>query len=219
MIQVAIDGPAGCGKSSTAREVAKRLNFLYVDSGAMYRAVTYYLIQNQIDESDPQALPQALSQISLDFAGNEIVLNGKVVEPQIRSMEVSNRVSQVASQALVREFLVAQQRLISQNHNVIMDGRDIGTVVFPEALVKIYMVADSEVRAKRRQDELLAKGEWVELNELKDNLEQRDFLDSHREIAPLRKAESAVELDTTKLTFDEQVHFVVSLIKEKISSL
>ncbi len=218
MIQVAIDGPAGCGKSTTAKEVARRLGFLYVDSGAMYRAVTLYFIENQIDEAKLELVKNTLEHIELDFLEGKITLNGQVAEPQIRSLEVSKKVSQVAAIGLVRDFLVARQRQISKNQNVIMDGRDIGTVVFPQAALKIFMVADSEVRAKRRQQELLYQGQNIDIEKLKKDIETRDLLDSTRSHAPLRKAEQAIELDTTHMSFEEQVNFVVSLIENKLAN-
>ncbi len=216
MIQVAIDGPAGGGKSSTARAVARELGFLYVDSGAMYRAVTLYLLRKQIDPSDIQRVKAALKEVKIGFCGDEVTLNGQSAENEIRSMNVSNKVSEVAAIEAVREFLVSQQRELAKDRHIIMDGRDIGTVVFPNAQVKIYMVASTRVRAERRQAELAAKGQHIDLQELIANIEARDHMDSTRAISPLRKAQDAIELDTTNLPFEDQVRFVVSVIKEKI---
>lgn len=212
-INIAIDGYSGTGKSSTARQVADRLGYTYVDSGAMYRATTLFLLQNKVDLSNEKAVEAAISNLKIDFKHGAVLLNGENVSDAIRGMEVSSRVSLVSSYKRVREAMVAIQRRIGENKGVTMDGRDIGTVVFPDAELKIFMTADIGVRARRRQAELLEKGFQEELSIIQSNLQERDHQDSSRAESPLRKADHAIELDTSDLTFDDQVNKIVELAK------
>lgn len=214
-ITIAIDGYSGCGKSSTAKAVANSLGYAYIDSGAMYRAVTLYLIQEGISYNDLEGVRKALENISISFqmkeGRNQTVLNGKFVEDEIRGMEVSSKVSQVSAIQEVRQAMVAQQQEMGRQKGVVMDGRDIGTVVFPQAELKIFMTADIRVRAERRKLELAERGIDLELEEIIKNLSDRDKIDSTRDESPLIKADDAVELDTTGLAFSEQVERVVTL--------
>ncbi len=222
-IIIAIDGHAGCGKSTTAKIIARELNYIYIDTGAMYRAVTFFLIQNRIDFADLGGIVNALTQIQLSFAPNpvtgkkEILLNGQFVESHIRTMQVTRYVSEVSAIPEVRKFLVAQQQQMGKGKGVVMDGRDIGTVVFPEADLKIFMTADIAERARRRQAELLEAGQEVPIETLIDNLSGRDYLDSTRKEGPLKKADDAVVIDTTNLTIDLQVEQILKLVHQTIS--
>jgi cytidylate kinase len=221
-IIIAIDGNSGCGKSSTAKAIAKELQYIYIDTGAMYRAVTYFFLKNDIDLSNERDVANALEQIDISFeynmstGKNETYLNGKNVEYQIRQMNVSNMVSPVSEISAVRRKLVDQQRRMGQQKGVVMDGRDIGTVVFPEAELKIFMTASLEVRAFRRQLQLKEKGTEVDLADVVDNLRNRDHIDSSREDSPLRKADEAIEIDTSNLTFAEQVQQILVLVDELV---
>lgn len=220
-IVIAIDGNSGCGKSSTAKALAKKLKYIYIDTGAMYRAVTLFFIKHRINLSNDLDVLEALKQIDISFKYNidsglnETFLNGKNVEFEIRQMDVSNLVSPVSEISRVRRKLVEQQRRMGENKGVVMDGRDIGTVVFPNAELKIFMTADLEVRALRRQKELMEKGSEVDMEDVIENLKVRDRIDSSREDSPLKKADDAYEIDTSHLTFDEQVNKIIDLIKEK----
>lgn len=215
-ITVAIDGYSGVGKSSTARAVAQQLNYTYVDSGAMYRAVTLHFLRNNIELSDATAVAQALTNLKIGFqphsegVGYETLLNGENVEQEIRGMEVSAHVSPVSALPTVRQKMVAIQRQLGEGRRVVMDGRDIGTRVFPQAELKVFMTADPAVRARRRQAELQEKGQAVAVSEIERNLLERDELDSSRKESPLTKASDAVTLDTTYLTFEEQVEQVIA---------
>jgi cytidylate kinase len=219
-IIIAIDGNSGCGKSSTAKVIAKELQYIYIDTGAMYRAVTYFFLKNKIDLNNELDVSGALNQIDISFeynissTKNETYLNGKNIEFQIRQMDVSNMVSPVSEISAVRRKLVEQQRRMGQQKGIVMDGRDIGTVVFPEAELKIFMTASLEVRAKRRQLELQEKGAEVHLKEVMENLGNRDRIDSSRDDSPLKKSDGAIEIDTSNLTFDEQVNKILVLVKE-----
>lgn len=223
-IVIAIDGYSGCGKSSTAKAVAKALGFTYIDSGAMYRAVTLHFLNHYLTPSNPQDVAKGLKTLEISFHPNpdtqkqETYLNGINVEDDIRTMRVSERVSEVATLKPVRQELVAQQQRLGKKKGVVMDGRDIGSVVFPDAELKIFMTADLETRAARRQQELLEKGDLVDLEEIKSNLAERDRIDSSRVESPLIKVSDAVEIDTTHLTFDEQVAHIVQLAKEVIEN-
>jgi cytidylate kinase len=227
-IIIAIDGYSSCGKSTLARELARRLKLIYVDSGAMYRAVTLFFLQNKI----PIPLPEQLDSVSYNYeltirwikinfkinyatGSSEISINGKNVEKQIRSLEVSNNVSHVSAIKAVREKLVAIQQELGQKGGIVMDGRDIGTTVFPHADIKIFMTANTEVRAKRRYDELTARGIKTTFEEILKNIAERDHEDSHRKISPLRQSPDAIVLDNTFLNEEEQVEFVLKVIKEK----
>ncbi len=221
-IVIAIDGNSGCGKSSTAKALAKELRYIYIDTGAMYRAVTLFFIEHGIDLKNDLDVQEALKQVDISFeynmdtGKNETFLNGKNVENEIRQMEVSNLVSPVSEISRVRRKLVEQQRRLGENKGVVMDGRDIGTVVFPDAELKIFMTAKLEVRAKRRQLELEEKDTFVTLDEVIENLKNRDSIDTSRADSPLKKADDAYEIDTSNLTFDEQVSKILVLIKEKV---
>jgi cytidylate kinase len=221
-IVIAIDGYSGCGKSSTAKAVAKKLGYTYMDSGAMYRAATLHFLKEQVDLMDLEGLRQYLQNLRISFKKNpvtgiqETYLNGENVEEAIRSMEVSNYVSEVSKIKELREELVSRQQQMGQQKGVVMDGRDIGTVVFPDAELKVFMTADLEIRAKRRQKELSEKGLEVSLEEIIRNLSERDEIDSTRKESPLFRASDAVEVDTSLLEFEEQVNQVVGLAKEKI---
>ena len=223
-IIIAIDGYSGVGKSSTAKAVAQQLDYTYIDSGAMYRAATLYFIRHGVAIQSSSAVREALDHIRVLFVRHadqkryETYLNGENVEKEIRSMEVSGQVSPVSAIPAVRYAMVAQQRAMGSNKRVVMDGRDIGTNVFPQAELKVFMKADSEVRARRRQAELRAQGQEVTVSEIARNLTQRDQLDSSREENPLVMAEDAVVLDTTHLNFEEQVQGVVALAQKIIHS-
>ncbi|MDR3269877.1 MAG: (d)CMP kinase [Tannerella sp.] len=212
-IIVAVDGFSSCGKSTMAKDLAGMTGYTYIDSGAMYRAVTLYALRNHFfrdDKLDEEKLSAGMDAIVISFRVNpvtgctETCLNGEKIETEIRAMEVANRVSQVAAQGFVRRALVAMQQVMGQEKGIVMDGRDIGTVVFPEAELKIFVTASAGVRARRRVDELRALGQPVSYEEVLANVRQRDYADTHRRESPLRKAEDALELDNTYLTVAEQ---------------
>lgn len=222
-ITIAIDGYAGCGKSTTAKRVAQSLGYLFIDSGAMYRAVTLHALRQHIPfEEDNQQLQAALKQLTLTFTSGEnplipsIVMNGESVEREIRTPDVAASVSQVARLGSVRDTMVAQQRQLAANGGVVMDGRDIGTVVFPHAELKIFMKADPIERARRRLAELENKGLSSSLEDVLANLQERDRIDTTRAIAPLKQADDAIVIDTTHLTIDEQVNRVLALANQRI---
>ena len=218
---IAIDGNSGCGKSSTAKALAQKLKYIYIDSGAMYRAVTLFFIKHKVDIKNDKDVEGALKQIDISFkynidtGKNETYLNRKNVENEIRQMEVSNLVSPVSELSKVRKKLVDQQRRLGEGRGVVMDGRDIGTVVFPNADMKVFMTADLQVRAKRRQLELKEKGAKVGLVEIIENLRNRDIIDSSRADSPLKKADDAHVIDTSKISFEDQVGQILSLIQLK----
>lgn len=216
-IQVAIDGPAGAGKSSVAKVLAKRLNYIYLDTGAMYRAVTWYVLQKKISFADVAAIEQILPEIELQFSENAegnwlLFCNGQDISQEIRTTEVSNNVSAIAMLPKVREEMVRQQQRIAANHNVIMDGRDICTAVLPQAQYKFFLTASLEERAKRRGAELEAKGEVVDYEQLRREIALRDQKDSQREVSPLRQAEDAMLIDTSNLDFSTVVEKLFSII-------
>ena len=219
-IIIAIDGHSACGKSTTAKRVAEALGYAYIDSGAMYRAVTHYFLDNHIALTNPKEVTDALEKIDIHFeyvdGQNCTFLNGINIENQIRTMDVNNLVSEVAALAKVRHAMVEQQQQMGKRKGVVMDGRDIGTVVFPDAELKVFMTADMRVRAERRQKELLERGEVRDLDEIETNLTKRDHIDSSREESPLRKADDAVILDTTGMTLNQQVEEVVSMARKKM---
>ncbi|MGW8122037.1 (d)CMP kinase [Roseivirga echinicomitans] len=221
-INIAIDGFSGCGKSSTAKEVAKRLAYKFIDSGAMYRAVTLYMLQNKVDIKNEAEVLKALDVITIDFRHNpgtgksETFLNGVCVEEEIRKMYVSESVSPVAAIKAVRVAMVAQQQEMGKHRGVVMDGRDIASVVFPDAELKIFMKASDEARAKRRQMELEEKGEKASLEEIVKNFRERDLQDSTREESPLIQVPEAIVIDTSEMEFEVQVNKVLTLAKEKI---
>lgn len=209
-IIITIDGWSSCGKSTVAKQLAKALGYVYVDSGAMYRAITLYFLRNHIDWTHKKAVKDALLNISLEFNYNpqsqssEMYLNSENVEYVIRDLVIAEKVSEIAAIKEVREFAVAQQQKMGEKRGIVMDGRDIGTVVFPDAELKIFMTADNAVRVERRFQELYEKNPNVTLEEVKNNLELRDYIDSHRDVSPLRKADDAIILDNTNLTHKEQ---------------
>lgn len=223
-ICIAIDGYSSTGKSTLAKQLAERLNYIYVDTGAMYRAVTYYALQNDFFDFDgsliKEDLIKALPEITLSFKSVKenalptIHLNGISVEDEIRNMKVSEKVSVVAAIPEVRRKLVEQQQKMGEYKGVVMDGRDIGTVVFPDAELKIFMTASAEVRAKRRFDELIAKGENVTFGEILHNVQERDHIDSTREDSPLIKADDAIEVDNSHMSLEEQYIIVNRLVQE-----
>jgi len=223
-IIVAIDGHSSCGKSTMAKELAKAIHYKYIDSGAMYRAVTLYCIEMGFFSDDTlnlEAIRQCINDIHVSFELNEntcnsdTYLNGENVEKQIRSMEVADKVSPVAAVGFIREAMVKQQRSMGEEKGIVMDGRDIGTVVFPDAELKLFVTARPEVRAQRRLDELTAKGESVNFDDVLKNIEKRDFIDSTRQDSPLRKADDAVVLDNSEMTIAEQNIFLLQLFEEK----
>jgi cytidylate kinase len=221
-IIIAIDGWSSCGKSTLAKELAKELGYLYVDSGAMYRAITLYFLRNHIDWTDKNEVKNALKEIFLEFIYNEkslqseMHLNGENVEYVIRDLVVAEKVSDVAAIKEVRKFAVEQQQLMGKKKGVIMDGRDIGTVVFPKAELKIFLTADNAVRVERRFKELFEKNPNVTIEEIKANLEMRDYIDSNREESPLRKADDAILLDNTNLTAGETLQKALKFTKKII---
>ena len=219
-IVIAIDGYSACGKSTTAKEVAKILGYRYIDSGAMYRAVTVYFLEHHISLSNPKEIKKALFNINISFKVNakgatETYLNGLNVEKDIRKMRVSENVSPVSAIKEVRVAMVEQQRKLGKEKGIVMDGRDIGTVVFPNAELKFFMTADMLVRAFRRQKELLELDKLVDLDTVIENIESRDRIDTTRKESPLRKADDAVVIDTTHITIDEQVDEVIRLAVSK----
>lgn len=220
-IIITIDGWSSCGKSTLAKQLAKKLGYVYVDSGAMYRAITLYFLRNHIDWTDKKEVQAALKEVHLDFHFNEknetteIYLNGENVEYVIRDLVIAEKVSDVAAIKEVRTFAVAQQLKMGEKKGIVMDGRDIGTVVFPKAELKIFMTADNAVRVERRFKELYEKNPNITIEEVKNNLEMRDYIDSHREVSPLRKADDAIVLDNTNLTEEEQFQKALAWAKEK----
>lgn len=224
-IIVAIDGHSSCGKSTVAKDLAKVLSIAYIDTGAMYRAVTLYALRNNLidnDIVDEKGIVESLSNISVSFTfnsetkSNETFLNGKNVEKDIRTLEVSNKVSYVSAIGSVRKQLVEWQRDMGSKQSVVMDGRDIGTVVFPNADIKIFMTASDEVRAKRRYDELTSKGENVTMDEVLNNIKERDYIDSTRAESPLRKAKDAVLLDNSKMSIEDQFDWIIKKMRSKM---
>ncbi|WP_100628348.1 (d)CMP kinase [Algoriphagus formosus] len=221
-IVIAIDGYSGCGKSSTAKAVAQDLGYTYIDSGAMYRAVTLHFLNRHLSPTNPKDILSGLEDLLITFQANpdsgqqETYLNGLNVEKDIRSMRISERVSDFAKVKEIREELVAQQQRLGRKKGVVMDGRDIGSVVFPDAELKVFMTADLATRAARRQQELIERGELVDLEDIKANLGQRDEIDSNRKESPLLKVADAVEIDTSNLTFAEQVAQIVHLAEQRI---
>lgn len=217
-IIITIDGWSSCGKSTLAKQLAKSLGYVYIDSGAMYRAITLYFLRNHIDWTDEKEVVDALKIIELHFefnprsAQSEIFLNKENVEYVIRDMVVAEKVSDVAAIAAVRTFAVAAQQTMGKHKGIVMDGRDIGTTVFPDAELKIFMTADIAVRVERRFKEMFEKNPNVSIEEVKSNLEMRDYIDSNREVSPLRKAEDALLLDNTNITVIEQLDIALKLV-------
>jgi len=227
-ITIAIDGFSSCGKSTMAKDLAKKLGYVYVDTGAMYRAVTLYAMRNGLFNADGSVktadLERQMSKINITFKLNKTAerpdtyLNNELVENDIRTLEVSNHVSQIAAVPFVREAMVAQQQRMGKDKGVVMDGRDIGTTVFPEAELKVFVTASAEVRAQRRYDELKEKGMPADFNDILKNVQERDYIDSHREVSPLRKAPDAIELDNSHMTITEQSAWLMEQVKQKIEA-
>jgi cytidylate kinase len=221
-IIITVDGWSSCGKSTLARQLASELGYVYVDSGAMYRAITLFFLRNNIDWAEKKEVKAALKSINLEFIYNnerncsEIYLNDENVEYLIRDMVVAEKVSDVAAIKEVREFAVAQQQKMGAKKGIVMDGRDIGTVVFPKAELKIFMTADNAVRVERRFKELYEKNPNVTIEEVKNNLEMRDYIDSNREYSPLRQAKDALVLDNTNLTEEQQFNKAMEWVRERM---
>ena len=217
---IAIDGHSSCGKSTIARALADKLGFTYLDTGAMYRGVALYFIEHQVNIHNHNEVSQALKKITITFGASQdgvspLKLNGKNVEKSIRSMLVSNKVSEVAALKPVRDKMVELQRQMSKSTSVVLDGRDIGTVVFPKAQLKLFVTASEEIRAQRRYDELIKKGDDITLEEVLENLKHRDHIDSTRKESPLKQAEDAVVLDNSSMTREEQMEFVMDLVDSR----
>lgn len=218
---IAIDGYSSCGKSTLAKALAKKLGYIYIDSGAMYRAVTLYFIRNHVDVTDPAAVTDALQHIELNFHSSDyqshITLNGEEVSEEIRQMPVSEYVSEVSANKQVRKEMVRQQQRMGKSKNIVMDGRDIGTTVYPDAQVKFFMTADPKIRAERRFRELQSKGDMITtLEEVFENLAHRDYADTTRAESPLTRAEDAIILDNTELTESEQLHFALDMVHQHL---
>ena len=224
-ITIAIDGHSSCGKSTMAKDLARRVGYIYVDTGAMYRSVTFYALRNGLINEDgsikTDELEQQMPQIHISFQLNpetgrpDTYLNGECVEQTIRSLEVSNHVSPIAALPFVRTAMVAQQQEMGQCGGIVMDGRDIGTVVFPHAELKVFVTASAEVRAQRRYDELLQKGMPADYDDILRNVQERDYIDSHREVSPLRQADDALLLDNSHMTIPEQNEWLMQRFQER----
>lgn len=222
-IIIAIDGFSSCGKSTMAKDLAHELGYIYVDTGAMYRCVALYALQHKLFLKDGEInipeLEAAMPNINISFKLNketgrpDTYLNNENVENKIRTMEVSSHVSSIAAIPFIREALVAQQQKMGKDKGIVMDGRDIGTVVFPNAELKIFVTASPEVRAQRRYDELMEKGMEADYNEILENVKQRDYIDSHRDVSPLRKADDAIELDNSNISIEEQKQWLIKQYK------
>ena len=223
-IIITIDGYSSCGKSTLAKQLAKELHYRFIDSGAMYRAITLYFLRNHVNIKSKKDISSALESINLDFevdvktGKNNILLNEENVETQIREMTVSDAVSEVAALKEVREFAVAQQQQMGKRKGLVMDGRDIGTVVFPHAELKIFMTADPAIRVERRYKELYEKNKDISLEEVKANLEMRDYIDTNREISPLKKANDAIVLDNSHMSPETQLQKALHWAKERIDT-
>lgn len=228
-IVIAIDGYSSCGKSTMAKDLAREIGYIYVDTGAMYRAVTLFAMRNRLfgdnGDIDTDRLEQMLPEVSISFKINtetgkpETCLNGEVVEKEIRSLEVSQHVSPVAALPFVRAKLVEQQQAMGKEKGIVMDGRDIGTVVFPDAELKIFVTASAEVRAQRRYDELKQKGMAADFNEILKNVEERDYIDTHRDTSPLKQADDAMVLDNSNMTIPEQKEWLKQKFEETMEKL
>ena len=233
-IIIAIDGHSSCGKSTMAKDLARRIGYVYVDTGAMYRAVTLFALRNGIFKEvreegqvvreviDEEALRRQMENIRISFKFNpetgrpDTYLNGELVERESRTLEVSNHVSPIAAVPFVRADMVAQQQRMGEEKGIVMDGRDIGTTVFPQAELKIFVTASAQVRAQRRYDELKAKGMEADFDEILHNVEERDYIDSHRETSPLRQADDALVLDNSHMTIPEQNEWLMARFKERV---
>ena len=221
-IVITIDGWSSCGKSTLAKQLAVVLGYVYIDSGAMYRAITLYILRHHIDWADSSRVLAALEDISLQFNQNEktgqseMYLNEENVEYVIRDLVIAEKVSDVAAIKEVRDFAVAQQQYMGLQKGIVMDGRDIGTTVFPDAAIKFFMTADIAVRVERRFKEMFEKNPNITIEEVKSNLEMRDYIDSNREISPLRKAADAIVLDNTNISMEQQLKFALNIIRERL---
>lgn len=224
-ITIAIDGYSSCGKSTMAKDLARSIGYVYIDTGAMYRAVTLYAMRHGIIHSgsiDADRLKAEMGNINISFKLNtetgmpDTYLNGELVEREIRTLEVSNNVSPIATLAFVRAAMVCQQQAMGREKGIVMDGRDIGTTVFPDAELKIFVTASPEVRAQRRYDELKSKGMPAEYNDILANVKERDYIDSHREVSPLHQAEDAIVLDNSHMTIPEQKEWLLTKYKETV---
>ncbi len=221
-IIITLDGFSSCGKSTLAKQLARKLNYVFIDSGAMYRAITLYFMRNHINWNNNDEVQVALKEINLDFDYNDLtgssdlLLNDENVELLIRDMLVSEHVSEVAANQYVREFGVAQQQKLGIRKGIVMDGRDIGTTVFPNAELKIFVTADPAIRVERRFKEMFEKNPNITIEEVKDNLEMRDYIDSNREFSPLKKAEDAIVLDNSNLTREEQLNIALGWANQKM---
>ena len=223
MISVAIDGPAGAGKSTIARRLAAELGYRYVDTGAIYRTVAYFLDLWGVSPKDVDGVNRYIDELTVEIEYDDdgvqhMIMNGMDVTEDIRTQEISQKASLVSAHACVREMLLDMQRNLAKQNNVIMDGRDIGTVVLPKATVKIFLTASAEVRAKRRYNEYLAKGQKANYNTILKEIQQRDYQDTHREIAPLKLARDSIKVDTSEMTLDEVVSEIKRIISEKVSA-
>ena len=219
---IAIDGPAGAGKSTIARAFAKKLGFYYVDTGAIYRTVAYFMDLLGVSPKDVDGVERYIDELNIQIEYDEegkqhMIMNGMDVSGEIRTQDISQKASLVSAHAVVREVLLDMQREVARNHNVIMDGRDIGTVVLPKADVKIFLTATPEVRARRRCDELLAKGQKAQYEQVLKEIQQRDYQDTHREIAPLKMARDSIKLDTSDLDIPGVIEAMDKIVREKIS--
>lgn len=225
-ITIAIDGFSSCGKSTMAKDLAKEIGYIYVDTGAMYRSVTLFALRNHLFDANGkinvEELEKLMPEIKISFKFNpstsrpDTYLNGELVEKEIRTLEVSNHVSPIATIPFVRKALVAQQQQMGKEKGIVMDGRDIGTTVFPDAELKIYVTASPEVRAQRRYDELQAKGMPADYEDILKNVQERDYIDTHREVSPLKKAEDALELDNSHMTITEQKQWLIEAYKKAV---
>ena len=222
-ISIAIDGPAGAGKSTIARRLAKELGYYYVDTGAIYRTVAYFFDLWGVSPKDIDGITRYIDELTIGIEYDEdgvqhMIMNGMDVTDDIRTQEISQKASLVSAHAIVREMLLDMQRDVAKQHNVIMDGRDIGTVVLPKATVKIFLTASPEVRAKRRTDELIAKGQKADYNKILKEIQQRDYQDTHREVAPLKLARDSIKLDTSDLDIDGVIAAMKEIIAKKVGA-
>ena len=222
-ISIAIDGPAGAGKSTIARRLAKELGYYYVDTGAIYRTVAYFFDLWGVSPKDIDGITRYIDELTIGIEYDEdgvqhMIMNGMDVTDDIRTQEISHKASLVSAHAIVREMLLDMQRDVAKQHNVIMDGRDIGTVVLPKATVKIFLTASPEVRAKRRTDELIAKGQKADYNKILKEIQQRDYQDTHREVAPLKLARDSIKLDTSDLDIDGVIAAMKEIIAKKVGA-
>ena len=219
---IAIDGPAGAGKSTIARRLAKELGYYYVDTGAIYRTVAYFLDLWGVSPKDIDGVNRYIDELTVEIEYDEdgvqhMIMNGMDVTDDIRTQDISQKASLVSAHAVVRDMLLDMQQEVARQHNVIMDGRDIGTVVLPKANVKIFLTASAEVRAQRRTDELIAKGQKANFNQILKEIQQRDYQDTHREVAPLKMARDSVKVDTSEMTIDEVVAAIPEIAGKKIA--